>query len=141
MSILMKSHGGIFLLGDGLAYSQTPYSALRHNGSRVPANVTETSRDFLVELATPGLKRKDFKVEISNHILRIRSEAKEEKNRKTVRYIKREFTYSSFNRSFTLPDNVKESDVDAKYEGGILKVIIPKKEITVTKLSREIVVA
>ena len=105
------------------------------------ANVTETPKEYLVELAVPGLERKDFKVEIDNHILMVSSEKKEEKKVEMEGYTKREFSYNSFSRSFALPDNVKEGNIDAKYLDGILKISIPKREVTVTKPTREISVS
>jgi HSP20 family protein len=153
MSILVKTNGGFpTLLSDWLNPamltsdlmdfdSEVPFSALRL-GMNVPsANVEETEKEYLVELAAPGLERKDFKVEINNHTLTISSEKNEEKKEKKEGYTRREFSYNAFTRSFTLPENVKENNIDAKYQNGILKISIPKKEVTVSKPSREIAVS
>jgi HSP20 family protein len=153
MSLLIKTNGGFpTLLSDWLNPalvtsdfmdfdSEAPFQALRL-GINVPsANVTETPKEYLVELAAPGLERKDFKVAVDNHTLTISSEKSDEKKEEKEGYSRREFSYSSFSRSFSLPDNVKETNIDAKYQNGILKISIPKKEVTVSKPSREIAVS
>src|ERR1700739_563869 len=92
------------------------------NGSRnvIPsANITEREKDYLIELAAPGMSKKDFKVELENHTLSISSE-KEEKNEKEENGITRkEFSYNSFSRSFRLPENSKADKIEAEYENGI----------------------
>lgn len=153
MSLLIKTNGGMpslfsdwlnpaMLTSDFMDFdSEASFSALRL-GINVPsANVTETSKEYLVDLAAPGLERKDFKVEVSNHILTISSEKSEEKKEEKKGYTRKEFSYNSFSRTFTLPDNVKENSIDARYQDGILKVIIPKKEVTISKPVREIAVS
>ena len=153
MSLLVKTNGGFptlfsdwlnpaMLTSDFMDFdSEAPFSALRL-GINVPsANVTENAKEYLVELAAPGLERKDFKVEITDHILNISSEKKEEKKEEKDGYSRKEFSYSSFNRSFSLPDNVKEGGIDAKYQNGILKIVLPKKDVTVSKPVREIAVS
>ena len=106
------------------------------------ANVTETSTDFRIDLAAPGLTRKDFKVELENGILSISTEKEERKEEKQNEKIERkEYSYESFCRTFQLPENSKSDKIDAKYDNGILKVVIPKKEITVSKPRKEIAVA
>jgi HSP20 family protein len=153
MSLLVKTNGGFptlfsdwlnpaMLTSDLMDFDlEAPFSALRL-GMNVPsANVKETGKEYIVELAAPGLERKDFKVEVNDHNLNISSEKKEEKKEEKDGYSRKEFSYSSFSRSFALPDNVKEGDIDAKYKDGILKIVIPKKEITVSKPVREIAVA
>lgn len=98
-------------------------------GITVPSvNIRETQREFLFEVAAPGLERKDFDLEIENHVLRISVEKEDSKEEKDNGYYRKEYTYKSFCRSFALPDNIRESDIDAKYENGILKLIIPKAE-------------
>jgi len=153
MSLLVKSNGGFptlysdwlnpaLLASDIMDFDlEAPFSALRL-GINVPsANVTETPKEYLVELAAPGLNREDFKVEVNDRVLTISSEKNEEKKEEKEGYSKREFSYNSFSRSFSLPDNVKEGNIDAKYKDGILKISIPKKEVTVTKPSQEIKVS
>ncbi|HKC69804.1 MAG TPA: Hsp20/alpha crystallin family protein [Bacteroidia bacterium] len=105
------------------------------------ANITETNKEFKVDLSVPGMKRSDFKVDVDNGILTISSKKEEEKNENEKNYCSCEFSYSSFSRSFTLPDNVDENNINAKYDNGMLEITIPKKEISVAKPKKEIAIA
>ena len=105
----------------------------------VPAvNVKETDKYFEIEVAAPGLTKKDFKITVDNGVLTISSEKEEEKEQKEKDYTRREFSYSAFSRSFTLPENVNEEDVKATYLDGILKLNVAKKSITVSKAKKAI---
>lgn len=111
-------------------------------GINVPsANVTETAKEFRIELAAPGLERKDFNVEVENHTLKISAEKEEEKKEKDGEYSRREYSFNSFSRSFTLPENVKEGNIDAKYENGVLKVSVPKTKETPVKPVQKVAVS
>lgn len=105
------------------------------------ANIIENGKDFKIELAAPGLERNDFKVEVNNGVLTISAEKKEEKKEEKENYKRREFSYNSFTRSFTLPENSVPDKIDAKYENGILRITLPKKEVTVSKPAKQIKVA
>ncbi|MCB0374938.1 MAG: Hsp20/alpha crystallin family protein [Sinomicrobium sp.] len=110
-------------------------------GVSVPAvNIKETSENFHVELAVPGKKKEDFNIEVENDMLTISSEDKKEHEEKDKegRYTRREFSYSSFKRAFTLPDNVNAGAIDAKYEDGVLKINLPKKDVSVSGPKRSI---
>ena len=97
--------------------------------SRVPAvNITETERSFQIELAAPGLKKSDFKVNVDKNIMTISVEKSEEKVDEDKVYSKKEFSYSSFSRSFTLPEVVDYANIDANYVDGVLAITIGKKE-------------
>lgn len=112
---------------------------LNLTSSSVPSvNIIENPSDFKVELAAPGMERKDFKIEIDNNSLTISGEKKEEKKEDTENYRRREFSYNAFNRSFDLPENVIADKIDAKYENGILHLSLPKKEVTILKPKKEI---
>ena len=99
-------------------------------GTSIPAvNVKETNKHFQIETAAPGFKKDDFNIDVDNGILTISSEKKDEKEEKEGDKItRREFEYSSFCRSFTLPENVDDKAITAEYEDGLLKLEIPKKE-------------
>jgi len=100
-------------------------------GSTLPAvNIKERKDDFCVQLAAPGMKKEDFKIELENNILSISSEKKMSKEEKDEDrdFTRKEFSYSSFQRSFTLPTSAQEENISASYKDGILQVIIPKKE-------------
>lgn len=92
-------------------------------------NIKEDEEAFHVEMAAPGLEKKDFKVELNNNVLTISSEKEEEhEENEGEQFTRREFSYQAFNRSFTLPETVESDKIKAKYDNGILKVDIPKKE-------------
>jgi HSP20 family protein len=97
--------------------------------ARVPAvNISETEEHYHLELAAPGLKKQDFKISLDRNVLNISVEQQNENKEADKRFSKREFSYSSFVRSFTLPDLADQSRIDAAYEDGVLRVDIAKKE-------------
>jgi HSP20 family protein len=97
--------------------------------ARVPAvNVSETTDHFHIELAAPGLKKNDFKISIDHNVLYIAVEQQTEANDTGRKYNKREFSYSSFVRSFVLPQAADQNQIEAAYEDGVLKVDMAKKE-------------
>lgn len=96
-------------------------------------NIRETDKEFFVELAAPGLNKKDFTVGIENGMLTISAEKKVEKEEKEKEFTRKEFSYTNFSRSFMLPENVNEEKVEAHYEDGILKLQLLKKAIEKTK--------
>ncbi|OFY87409.1 MAG: hypothetical protein A3F72_04195 [Bacteroidetes bacterium RIFCSPLOWO2_12_FULL_35_15] len=105
------------------------------------ANIIESEKDFRIELAAPGLERKDFKVEVDNGILTITGEKEEEEKEEKGNYRRREYSYNSFNRSFALPENSLPDKIEAKYDNGILHVMLPKREATISKTVKEIKVS
>lgn len=97
----------------------------------IPAvNIKENAETFEVEMAAPGMKKQDFKIELDGNTLTISSEVRNEADHKEgERYTRREFSYQSFQRTFTLPRNVVDVDqIKAKYENGVLHLLIPKRE-------------
>jgi HSP20 family protein len=93
----------------------------------IPAvNVKENERGFEIELAAPGLSKGDFDISVENRVLTISSQKKDEKSSKEDGYTRREFLYSSFSRSFALPEEVSEDDVKASYVDGVLKIALSK---------------
>jgi HSP20 family protein len=107
---------------------------LEHNsptGTTVPAvNIRENSENFFVEMAAPGMKKNDFKLELNGNTLTITSEKSvEDETKEDERFTRKEFSYQSFSRVFTLPKDVVDADrIEAKYEDGLLHLVIPKKE-------------
>jgi len=100
----------------------------------IPAvNVKELEKEFEIEMAAPGLTKKDFNIQIDKGIMTIFTEKKEEKEEKEDAYTRKEFNYTSFTRSFNLPENINPEKVEAKYENGILKIMIGKKMLTTEK--------
>ena len=113
-------------------------------GMNVPSvNISETPKDYILEVAAPGLERKDFNIEIDNHTLCISAEKEEKKEEKEEDngYTRKEYSYNSFSRSFTLPDDVKENNIDAKYVDGILKLTVPKAKESTPKAVKKITVS
>jgi len=109
--------------------------------SSPPVNITETNKDYLLDLSAPGMVRDDFKIDVENGVLTISSEKQEEKKNDDKNYRRQEFSYSSFCRTFALPDNVDENSINAKYDNGMLHLTIPKKEASVVKPKKKITVA
>ena len=97
----------------------------------IPAmNVIEKEDLFEIELAVPGFTKKDFSISIENGILKITAENKEEMEKTEENFTRREFTYNSFTRAFTLPENVnEEEEIDATYKRGILKLVLNKLHV------------
>lgn len=95
----------------------------------VPAvNVIENKDEYKVTLAAPGLKKSDFEIDVEGNMLTIKSEKEESKEEKDQDYTRKEFSYTSFSRSFSLPDDVRQDKIEASYEDGILKIALPKRE-------------
>lgn len=110
-------------------------------GTTLPAvNILESADEFQVEMAAPGMEKKDFKIELENNILTISSERKkEDEDKEGDNFTRREFSYQSFQRTFTLPHDVVDADkINARYENGVLKLLIPKKEEAKQKPPRQI---
>lgn len=98
------------------------------NGNMPMVNIKNDDNNYVVELAAPGMSKEDFKINVENNRLVISSEKKEEKSDSKENYTFKEFSFNSFSKSFVLPKNIKVEDVGAKYENGILNVVLPKKE-------------
>jgi HSP20 family protein len=109
------------------------------SGRNMPAvNIRENEKDYEVELAVPGYDKKDFEISVDNGLLTVSGEKREETEKKDDNYTRREFGFSSFSRSFNLPTNINEENIDAKYADGVLKLIIAKKQETNGKSRKQI---
>ncbi len=107
----------------------------------VPAvNITEQKDNYLVSLAAPGLKKEDFKIDVDGNMLTISSEKEETKEEKDKRFTRKEYNYSSFSRSFTLPEEINREKIDARYEDGVLKISLPRKEEAKKPAAKQIAV-
>jgi len=96
---------------------------------KVPAvNITEQKNEYLVSLAAPGLKKENFKINVDGNMLTISSEKEENKEEKDKKFTRKEYSYSSFSRCFTLPEEINQAKIEAKYEDGVLKISLPRKE-------------
>ena len=96
------------------------------------ANIEEKEKEFLVKLAVPGMTKEDFQIRFENGILIIYTE-REEKKEEEKNYTRKEYSYNSFQRSFTLPENIKVDGIEAKYLNGELIIQIPKIQKETTK--------
>ncbi len=97
----------------------------------IPAvNVTEDPRHYLVSLAVPGMKKDDFRIDVEGNMLTIESEKEESSEEKEGKYTRKEYNYSSFSRSFNLPEDVKQENIEAVYKDGVLSITLPRMETT-----------
>ena len=111
-------------------------------GMSMPSvNIIEGKEDFRIEVAVPGLDKKDFKIDLNNNVLVISSEKEVKNEQNDEKYMRKEFSYSSFQRSFTLPNSVDAEKINAAYKDGVLNVTIPKKEDAKEKPPRTIKIA
>ena len=101
-------------------------------------NVLENGDSFKIEVAAPGLDKKDFKIDLNNNVLTISSEKEAKNEDEKENYIRREFSYSSFQRSFSLPESVDQEKIKANHKDGILRIEIPKRDEAKEKPKKEI---
>ena len=123
-------------------WSEDMPSVFRTNfneGMTLPkVNIKETAENFQVHMAVPGFKKDNFNISVENEELLISAEIEESKEEKNEEFTRIEFGYSSFRRSFVLPETVDGDKIKASYEDGILNVILPKKEEAKPKPARTI---
>ncbi len=91
-------------------------------------NILETADAYAVQMAVPGLKKSDFHIDLEEQLLSISADLQEEQNSSDAQYTRREFGYSSFKRTFSLPETVNDDQIEASYNDGILSILLPKKE-------------
>jgi len=111
------------------------------NATAPAINVKENDKAYIVELAAPGMKKEDFNVHINdegNLIIKMESKQEQKDEDKSTRYLRREFSYSKFEQTLLLPDDVKKEDIKAKVEHGVLTVELPKIVEEKVKVSRQI---
>lgn len=112
-----------------------------NTGVSTPAvNIIETNDDFRLEMVAPGMRKEAFHIELEEDVLTISydHEDNREGERSNLRYITHEYNYHSFSRSFSLPETAEAEKIQAKYEDGILNIIIPKREDAKGKPARQI---
>ena len=115
---------------------------LNNRTSSMPAvNIKEDEKHFVLDLAIPGMDKKDLNIDINEDVLTISSESKNETTNEVDGYKKKEFNYSSFCRSFYIPDNVNRDKIEASYKDGILTVSLPKMKEEKKNLSRQIAIS
>jgi HSP20 family protein len=146
MTLLRKYHSNFpsfwdnFFSKDLMDWGSSNFSS---TDTTLPAvNVKENEEAFEIEVAAPGMIKGDFKINLENNLLTISSERNEEINEEEKgRFTRREFSYQSFQRSFTVPETLVDAEkIEAKYYDGILCVTLPKKEEVKPKPAREILI-
>ena len=115
------------------------FGGMENFSASVPAvNIKTNEKDFELELAVPGMKKEDFNIEIDENVLTISAEAKNDENVSEGNFTRREFSYASFKRAFTLPETIDEGKIKASYEDGVLRFVLPKKDEALPKPKRSI---
>jgi HSP20 family protein len=112
----------------------------RSNGYKsTPAvNISEDENGFMIEVAAPGLEKKNFKIDLDRDVLTIASVMEDNQEDRSDHYTRREFRYSNFSRSFNLPETVDAEKISASHKNGILSVSLPKKEEAKPRPARQI---
>ena len=103
------------------------YNSLTKQGY-VPVNIKEVGEAYSVEVVAPGFEKSDFKVNLDNNLLTISAEKKEEVKNENEKLIKREYSYRSFKRSFTIDEKIDATSIEASYVNGVLRLNLPKKK-------------
>ena len=101
-------------------------------------NIEELKDHYAILLAVPGMKKDDFKIDVDGNLLTISSEKEENIEEKDKRFTRREYSYSSFSRTFTLPEEIVKDKIEAKYENGVLTVALPRKEDSFKLMTKQI---
>lgn len=94
----------------------------------VPVNIRETEKEYVLELVAPGMKKEDFSVKIDDNLLTISAEKNEEVANEEKEFVRKEFKFQSFKRSFTLDEKINADGISAQYVNGVLTLNLPKKE-------------
>jgi len=102
------------------------------------ANIIEKPEGFELEIAAPGLKKEDFKINLENFVLTVSTEMEDEKREEGKNYTRKEFYFGSFSRSFTLPKLIDTEKIKADYNNGILKIDLPKRDEAELESKKEI---
>lgn len=144
MTIVRRSNNRLFpsVLDNWLNNDWPAMSGINDGATSVPAvNIKENDTNFSLELAVPGFDKKDLKVDVEENVLTLSAETKTNNKEKTEEnYTRREFNYSSFKRSFTLPETVDFEGIDAEFNNGVLHVTLPKRVEDTSKTLKQIAI-
>ena len=129
MSNLVNFNSGINSIFDDLFNNSFSNFVGSDFASNVPSvNISESADDFKIELAAPGLQKEDFDINVEKNNLTISAKKETSNEVNEEMFTRKEFSYSSFSRSFQLPEGVESNAIEANYENGILGIVLPKKE-------------
>lgn len=137
MTTFQFKNAGLRTFGDLVSELMNEVPTTSANSFFPPANITETKDNFEIVLMVPGRKKEDFKISMDKDLLNISFEMKEKEKNEDQKVITSEFTLRSFNRSFTINDQINTDDIQARYENGLLTLVLPKKE-EVKQMPKEI---
>ena len=127
---------------DEIFNDQSFNSVFNERSINTPAvNVMEENNEYRIDVAAPGMGKKDFKIDLTDDLLTISSEKKVEKDESKNKFMRREFSYNSFKRSFQLPDSVEQDNIAATHTEGILTIHLPKKEEELKKGPKTIAIS
>ena len=122
------------LMGNSLWNDRLDYVS----ASSPAVNIIENEKEYRIELAAPGLSKEDMKIDLHDNLLTLSSEREDVKENNNEDFVKKEFSYSSFKKCFTIPDTVNADKISAEYRNGVLDVHIPKKAEAVQKAPKQI---
>jgi HSP20 family protein len=111
------------------------------NGSTPAVNIKEDEKNYVLDLAIPGIDKKELKIDVNEDVLTISSEHKNESEENGNGYKRKEFSYSAFSRSFYIPENVNKDKIEANYKDGVLTLSLPKQDEDKSKITRKIEVS
>lgn len=120
-------------------FSEAPSLFEKNSAAVAAVNIAETTEAYHLELNAPGRNKEDFAITIDNGLLTIAFEKKEEPKTENYKTVRKEFSVQSFKRSFTIDENIDATGIQAKYENGLLKLLLPKKA-TVKEASKSITI-
>lgn len=140
MSLVKFSHSPMSSFLDDFFTAEWPSTRSFISTSQPAVNVKEQEKEFVITLAAPGRNKNDFKVDVEKDILSISATSEEEAISPEDHYTRREFNASSFKRSFTLPESVETSKIKAKYQEGILTILLPKRKEALPQSAKRIAI-
>ena len=136
---LVKRNNAVFPALMNELFKPDWFGGIENYANNTPSvNIKDNEKNFELELSVPGRNKEDFNIDVDNDLLTVSYEVKAVESEEKVNYTRREFTHNSFKRTFTLPDTVDAEHIEATYENGILKFVLPKREEALPKPKRVI---
>lgn len=140
MSLVRFTHSPMASFLDEFFTADWPIRRNTFTGSVPAVNVEEREKDFSLSFAVPGKSKDDFDIEVDKDVLSVSANAQDNYENTDERYTRREFSYQSFKRSFTLPDSVDTTKIKAKYTDGILTIDLPKRKEALPQPTKRIAI-